>query len=44
MSGLLARANVALRRRPRTPPAVLAPVCLVVGGLAGVVVGALTLR
>ena len=44
MSVLLARAAAALRRRPRTPPAVLAPACAVVGLAAGLAVGALALR
>jgi len=33
-----------LRRHPRTSPAVLAPLCVVVGLTAGVALGALTLR
>jgi len=44
MSALVDRASAVLGRRPRTSPVVLAPVCVVVGLVAGLVSGALTLR
>jgi hypothetical protein len=44
VSVLLGRAGAVLRRRPRTSPVVLAPVCGVVGLVAGLVAGALTVR
>ncbi|WP_284293339.1 hypothetical protein [Luteimicrobium album] len=42
MSALWGRVGAFLRRRPRTSPVVLAPVCVVVGLAAGLVAGALT--